>query len=158
MHTNTEQILLEWKAPAKVAHKRSEKWYVSMSLGSGAMIVYGILTGAWSLSISFAMLAGLFFLIRNEKPHVHTIILRDTGIELDGRKTIWSDWKHFWILRANDYFELHAESKKYLTPDLVIQTGNIDPYIIRDLLCQYIPQIDTKKEKILDAIIRFCKL
>ena len=158
MHTNTEPILLEWKAPAKIAHERSEKWYLVMGLGCALMIVYGILSGAWSLSISFAMLAGLFFLIRNEKPHIHTIAVRETGIELDGRFSVWSDWKYFWILRADDYFELHIESKKYLTPDIVIQTGKIDPYALRDLLGQYILQTDTKKEKILDAIIRFCKL
>ena len=158
MHTNTEPILLEWKAPAKIAHERSEKWYLVMGIGCALMIVYGILTSAWSLSISFAMLAGLFFLIRNEKPHIHTIAVRDTGIEFDGHFSVWSDWKYFWILRADDYFELHIESKKYLTPDIVIQTGKIDPYALRDLLGQYILQTDTKKEKILDAIIRFCKL
>ncbi len=158
MHTNTETILLEWQAPAMVAHERSEKWYVVMGLFCLSMIVYGILSGAWSLSISFAMLAGLFVLIRNQAPSIHHVVLRETGIEFDGRVSIWSDWKHFWILRAEGYHELHIESKKYMVPDLVIQTGTIDPYRVRDVLGQYIPQIDTKKEKILDAIIRFCKL
>lgn len=158
MHTNTEPILLEWKAPKKIAHERSETWYIIMAVGCGTMIVYGILTSAWSLSICFGMLAGLFFLIRNEDPQVYSIVLKETGIEYDGRHRIWSDWKQFWILRGEDYHELHIESKRHLVPDLVIQTGDIDPYVIRDALAKYIPQIDTKKEKVLDAIIRFCKL
>lgn len=158
MQTNTEPILLEWKAPSAIAHVRSEKWYAISGLACGTMIVYGILTGAWSLSICFAMLAGLFFLIRNEKPLIHTIRLLETGIEFNGRKTTWSDWKHFWVLCGDGYYELHIESSKRLASDLVIQTDNIDPYLLSELLSHYLVQIDTKKEKLLDAIIRFCKL
>ena len=158
MQTNTEHIFLEWQAPSKLAPKRSHRWYVLSALACGSMIVYGVLTGAWSLSVCFAMLAGLFFLIRNEKPNMHSIRLLETGIEFDGRKTMWSEWKSFWILRAEGYHELHIEGKKFLLSDIVIQTGDIDAYALRDLLGKYVQQIDTKKEKLLDAIIRFCKL
>ncbi len=158
MDTNTNPPLLEWTAPAKVVHERSEKWYLVAGLLCAIMIIYGILIGAWSLSICVAMIAGLSFLIRNEGAHVHRIRILDIGIEFDGKPSIWSDWKHFWILRGEGYHELHIESRKPLTPDLVIQTGEIDPYAIRDQLSQYLVQIDHQKEKILDAIIRFCKL
>ncbi|MSR67841.1 hypothetical protein EXS65_03405 [Candidatus Peribacteria bacterium] len=158
MQTNTEHIFLEWEAPAKITPVRSEKWYIVSGISCGTMIIYGILSGAWSLSICFAMLAGLFFLIRNEKPSTHAIKLLETGIEFDGRKSTWSSWKHFWILCGEGYYELHMESRKYLVPDLVIQLGATDPYQLRDVLGQYVQQIDTKKEKLLDAIIRFCKL
>ena len=122
------------------------------------MIVYGLLTSAWSLSVCFAMIAGLYFLIRNEKPHVHSIRILDIGIEFDSKLSTWSEWKHFWILRGDGYHELHMESNGHLMPDLVIQTAEVDPYQLRDLLAQYVVQIDNQKEKILDAIIRFCKL
>ena len=157
MYTNT-QPLLEGKAPAKVEHERSERWYVVASCFTATMIVYGLLSGAWTMSLSFAMLAGLMFLIRNEKPRVHDISISDIGIEFDQKLLPWSEWKHFWILRGPDYHELHIEAKKHLTSDLVIQTGDIDPYQLRDVLSTFIPQIDEQKEKILDAIIRFCKL
>ena len=158
MQTNTHKILLAWKAPEKVAHTRSERWYVTGSCIAATMIVYGILSGAWSMSISFALLAGLVFLVRNETPSVHEIKLLDIGIEFNGRLHAWSEWKQFWILQGTDYHELHIETKKRLNPDLIIQTGDVDPYQLRDLLSEYIPQTDEQKERILDAIIRFCKL
>ena len=158
MQTHTPDILLSWKAPEKTAHQRSERWYVIGSCITATMIVYGILSGTWSMSISFALLAGLFFLIRNEEPPVHEIALLDIGIRFNGQLHSWSEWKQFWILQGKDYHELHIETKKRLRPDLVIQTGDIDPYQLRDVLSQYIPQTDEQKERILDAIIRFCKL
>ena len=158
MDTNTNPPLLEWKAPAKVGYKRSEKWYLVAGVLCVLMIAYGILTGAWSMSLCIALIAGLSFLVRNESPQIHTIRIHDIGIEFDSKLSVWSDWKHFWILRGDGYHELHIESKKSMEPDLVIQTGTMDPYVVRDQLSQFIVQIDHQKEKILDAIIRFCKL
>ena len=157
MQTNTH-VLLEWQAPAKISHERSARWYLIAGIICAVIIVYGIVSGSWGMSLVCAMLAGLFFLVRNEPQVVHQIRILETGIEFDGKMHIWGDWKHFWILQGDGYHELHIESKRRMTPDLVIQTADIDPYELRDLLAEFLPQIANRKEKILDAIIRFCKL
>ena len=158
MQTNTQRVLLEWQAPSKLTHERSPRWYVGMSIASATIIAYGILSDAWSLSLTIALLAGLFFLIRNEEHKAHTIRILDIGIQFDEKMHIWSECTHFWILQGTNYHELHIERKRRLSGDIVIQTADIDPYVIRDLLSKYIPQIAHQKEKILDAIIRYCKL
>ncbi len=149
---------MQWQAPSRVTHERSEKWYIVAGILCAVAVVYGILSGAWSLSITSALLAGLFFLTRGHGREIHAIRIEETGLIFDDKMHIWAECKHFWILQADTYHELHIEMKRPFTADVVIQTADIDPYVVRDTLAGFIPQIDHKKEKILDAIIRFCKL
>jgi hypothetical protein len=155
---NTNITLLEWQAPARLDHDRSERWYVVAGLLCATLIVYSVLTGAWSLAVTFGMLGGLAYITRNVKHKIHAIKILPTGIDVDGHLTIWSEWKHFWILQGDGYFELHVEPKSSLRPDLVLLTGDTDPFLLRDALGAFIPQIAHKREKIIDAITRYCKI
>jgi hypothetical protein len=157
MQTNTN-TLLEWQAPTRSDRVRSDQWYAIGGALCAVMIAYGILSGSWSLSLIFALVPALYYVLRNKSHSKHTIRLKETGIEYDGRLTPWAEWKEFWILEGTDYYELHIAAVRTTRSELVIQTGEIDPYAIRDALGQYIPQIAHQKERLLDAIIRFCKL
>ncbi|OGJ63312.1 hypothetical protein A3C52_04955 [Candidatus Peribacteria bacterium RIFCSPHIGHO2_02_FULL_51_15] len=157
MNTNT-QPLLEWRAPARINHEKSDRWYLVSGIICAIFVVYGILTGAWTMSITFGMIAGLYFYVRNLDHPLHYIRIFEGGIEFDGLYYIWPDFKHFWILDGKTYHELHVEPIKGLRADIVILTDQIDPFELRDVLNQFIPQIAHKRERLLDAIIRFCKL
>ena len=157
MNTNTEPILA-WNAPARVTHERSDRWYLVGGLLCLTAVMYGVISGSWSLSVTFGMIGGLYYLTRNEKHPDHTISIREMGVEYDGSFRSWGDYKEFWILRGDGYHELHISTSKFLRPDIVIQTGEIDPHAIRDTIAQFLPMTDQKKERLLDAFIRFCKL
>ncbi len=154
-HTN---ILLEWHAASRPDHHRTEKWYVGAGAFCIVMIAYGILSGAWSLSVIFAFIPALYYMLRNQGHKKHHIRIREMGIEVDDRLYGWGELKEFWILEGPDYFELHIAPIKKIKSDIVVMTGNIDPYIVRDTVGKFLPQIAHQKEKLLDAIIRFCKL
>jgi hypothetical protein len=62
------------------------------------------------------------------------------------------------MLASPDHCELHIESKKSHRADLIIHTGPMNPLTVRDTMSRYLPQNPEKREKLLDAIIRFCKL
>lgn len=156
MNTNTN-LLLEWHAPSRPDHVRSDKWYVVTGCLCAVVIAYGVLTAAWGLSLTFALLPALYYLIRNQGHRKHHIRIFEIGIEWDGRLIPWSDWKHFWILEGPGYHELHIEPMKRGT-ELVVQTGDLDPFLVRDVLGVFLPQIGHQRERILDALIRFCKL
>jgi hypothetical protein len=156
-NTNTDPILM-WEATAKVNHERSQNWYAVAGVITSTLIALGVLSGSWSFAIVFALIAALYFLVRNERHRTHTIRIYDYGIDFDGKMTPWTQWKHFWILRADNYHELHIAPLGALKQELVIQTGDTDPYTVRDTLAQFIPQIANQNERILDAFIRFCKL
>lgn len=157
MNTNTN-LLLEWHAPSRPDYERSHEWYMIAGALSAVMIAYGILTSAWGLSLTFALLPGLYYLVRNQNHRRRRIRLFEMGIEIDGQMTPWGEWKEFWILEGHGYHELHVLPVKHFRSELMIQTGDIDPYLVRDVLNNFLPQVANRRERILDAIIRFCKL
>ena len=158
MQTELRASLLEWQAPSRTTHERSHRWYVGASIVTMGFIVYGILTGAWTFSITIAILAGLFFLIRNEKHPVHSVRISEIGIDFDGVLHGWNEFKDFWMLASPDHCELHIENTRSHKADLIVFTGDMNPLVIRDTLLHFLPQNPNKREKLLDAIIRFCKL
>lgn len=157
MNTNT-QTILEWQAPSRPDHVRSHRWYVYGGVFCAFMIVYGLLTEAWSLSLVFAFLPALYYLLRNESHKIHTLRIREEGIEYDDKLIVWADFKEFWILSGKDFSELHIARTQKSRADLVIQTGKVDPYLVRDTLIEFLPMAANKKENLLDAFIRFCKI
>lgn len=157
MQTNTN-AKLAWHAPTRVHHERSQRWYAIAGGLSLIPIIYGLMTGAWSLSLTFALVTGLYYLTKDERPHDHSIAILESGISFDGRLQPWSDLSEFWILQAPGYYELRIAHRKTYKRDLVIQTGSVDPFVVRDILGQYLPQVAHHQERMLDTIIRFCKL
>jgi len=157
MNTNID-IYLEWQAASHPDHQRSEKWYVGAGSFCAVMVAYGIFSGNISMSIVFAFIPALYWLVRNQTHKKHTIKLTSLGVELDGKLTSWGEWKEFWILTGAGYHELHIAPKKISRSELVIQTAEIDPFLIRDILVEFMPQVGDRKERLLDAFIRFCKL
>lgn len=150
--------LLAWTAKSQIDHARSNRWYVIGGVLCGLMIVYGIVTGAYTEAVVFLLLPGAFYLIRNQSHTAHDAQITDAGFIYDGTLTPWSELKEFWILRGSNYYELHIDPVSTLKPEIVIQTGDIDPILIRDTLLEFVAPAVGKKERIVDALIRFCKL
>ena len=129
-----------------------------MGLFCLVMIIYGILTSAWSLAVVFALCPGLYFLVRNQPHPKHRIGIFENGIEWDGEIQPWSDFNEFWILQGKDYYELHLGSPKALKRDLVVLTGDTNPHQIREALSRFLPQTTKHREHTMDAVARFLKL
>ncbi|MBP9773925.1 MAG: hypothetical protein KBD00_04855 [Candidatus Peribacteraceae bacterium] len=155
--TNNIPAVLEWQAPSQIDHDRSERWYAIAGILAVALIVYGLLTGAWTMSLVIAIAAGLYFLVRNEKHALHSIRILEAGIEYDGKVEVWDAFKNFWILRGITHTQLHV-ARKGLKPDIVIFTDSIDAHAIYEALNPHLPHDPEKREKMIDAIIRYCKI
>lgn len=158
MNTHNQKPLLAWEAPALNDHDRSERWYLVMGLFATLMIVYGLYSGSMLMSISIALCAGLYFLTRNQKHKVHSIAIYEMGVQFDDVLHPWNELKNFWMLSGPGFCELHFSSTKRLQPDLRIQTGTQDPFHVRDVIHQFLEQDPNRREKLLDTIIRICKL
>lgn len=157
MNTNTN-TLLSWEAKAKVDHSRGGTWFVVSGIFCGIMVMYGLLSGGYSVAAVFVLMPVVFYLVRHQSHRTHTVGILSAGFEFDGSLTPWDELKEFWILQGSGYFELHIAPKNTRKADIVVQTGQIDPLVVRGTLAPFIPQTAGKQEKILDAIIRFCKL
>lgn len=152
------RILLSWTAPVAAAHQRSLRWYLYGGIFVVSCAAYGIIAGEWSFSIVMILLAGFYVLTRRAPEPVKTIAILEEGFIFENEFTEWRDCKDFWMLQGNGYLELHIMRNRRWSPEIVIQTGSEDPRIIRALLTRFIPERSGQRERLLDIIIRICKL
>ncbi len=123
-----------------------------------AVAAFGILTGAWTLTLVALLVGGTYFLVRNETTPMRRIQIEVDGVQFDDTFTPWDQCRDFWLVQTPLYTELRVTRKTRTGGDIRIQTGEIDPLLIRTTVSQFIPLRADQRENILDTIIRLCKL
>ncbi len=139
-------------------HERSKRWYVIGSVIVLVGAVYGILSANWSFTLVILLLGGVYFLNRNAPPVIKSITINERGFDYDAKFTQWADTKDFWLIFTPHYTELHLMRKVGWDREVIIQTDDIDPATLREILTALVPERSNQKEKMVDIIIRFCKL
>lgn len=152
----TPQVLLQWDAPSKAQPQRSQQWYLTGGVIVIALAAYGIVTGDWSFSVVILLCAAIYVLLHGHLPERKEIAITGQGVFYDNAFYGYDDLRGFWLLRTPDALELHVTAKR--GRDLVILTSNIDPLFIRSTLGKYLPEESDRRERLLDTIIRICKL
>ena len=79
-------------------------------------------------------------------------------MQFDGTFTPWTQCGEFWLIQTPLYVELRILRRGALQGDIRIQTGNIDPLLIRSTVSQFLAMRADQKEHLFDAILRLCKL
>lgn len=151
-----ENNILTWSAPEHLHHMRTRNWYIAASAFLVLCIVYSVVTQAWSFTVLIFILAIVYWKMHNQERDFSTIMMWRNGFSLNGVFSEWGECEGYWILKCHDYYELHIEKRN---GDCVkIQTRDVDPYQLHDLLPHFLPQLADRREKVLDTIIRICKL
>lgn len=150
-------ILVEWTAPEKPPHNRDKRWYLLAGFVAALFLVYALYTQAWTFAIVIVLLAVTYGLIHGKPPIKHSVQVSSQGLKWDKHLIPWSDLESFWMLQGPEYVELHIERKKQ-RGSLLVQTGDCPPLEIASALSQYITLISDRRERLLDYIIRICKL
>jgi len=161
METNTHPTpttLLAWEGLSAPLHDRGRRWYVIGGAVTLLVIIYGLVSGAWSMSLVAAAIAGMYVLRRNAPVVTRRIEIISTGIVLDGDFAPWADYKDFWLVQTPAYSELHLMRTGGFSREIVVQTGSVNPQSIRMTLSEYLQERADQKERLLDMIIRICKL
>lgn len=152
------QVLLSWNAPSHCNHERSARWYLVSGVFVVAIAAYGILSGTWSVTLVSLMLGGVYFITRHEPMPLKDIRIETDGVQFQNSFTPWVQCKDFWLISTPLYTELHIARKGTVKGDIRIQTGDIDPLLIRSTLSQFLTMRTDQHERLFDAIIRLCKL
>ena len=152
----TDTPILEWKAAENLHHERTRLWYVVAIAFVLLCVTYSIFTSAWTFTVLTLALSALYFYFHKQNPAPKQIQLWQEGFSLDGNYTDWSDCDGFWMLKGTHYHELHIEKTR--GSDCKILLGDQDPYVVHQLLSAFLPEIAGRHEKVLDTIIRICKL
>lgn len=155
-HIPTEEPILEWKAPQHLHHERTRSWYIFAALFVTGCLVYSVYTTAWTFTLVLVIMTGLYLHVHEEAPAEKHMRIWKNGYALGDKFVTWTACDGYWMLKGKGYFELHIEKKNgYETK---IQIGENDPYKIHDTIALFTPELPDRKERILDTIIRICKL
>lgn len=159
MHTNSppqEAPLVAWNAPAQMHVERTRLWYIIAGSFVVASLLYSVFSGGWTFSMLIIALTGVYWKMHTVQAPVHSIELWKEGFAFDGNFTTWDQCNGYWILGFGDVHQLHIEKRNGI--DVHMLTGGIDPYLLHELLPQMLPHLSDRQERVLDTIIRICKL
>lgn len=152
------ETILEWTAAGGLEHTRGKLWYTAVGSAFLALVIYSIVTHAWTFTLVLAMCGGLYAYTHRHFSGMLTMKVARDGFELDGKKTYWGECSGFWMLQGKGYVELHIERQQGVDRHVLVHTGSMDPYVIRDVLTEFLPHLADRKETVVDAFIRICKL
>lgn len=150
--------LLKWQSSVIPSHERSPRWYIIGGILVLAVSAYGILTGAWSLTLIAILCGGVYFLIRSHKPVLHNITLTEEGVFFDQSFTRWEDTQSFWIVDTPQYSTLRIAYKAKRREPMTILLDTIPVSVVRNVLSQFLTELTDQRETWLDFLIRTCKL
>ncbi len=119
---------------------------------------YGIWAGDWTFVVAIILIACSYFITRKSTARLHRILLQDDGIDFDGTFTSWKDCEDFWLMQFPTYTELTIRKKKGLDRELLIQTADLDPQIIRETIKAFLPERSDGNERFIDMLIRLLKI
>jgi hypothetical protein len=150
--------LLAWSATEHTLYERSKIWYTVAAILIAGCVIFSVVTGAWSFTAITALTAAFYFYTHRLKHTEHEIKIWDMGFSYGETFSDWNECAGFWILRGNNFAELHIQFKDSIKGEVKIQTGNTDPYQIHQVLSEYLTEYPDKNENVLDTISRICKL
>lgn len=154
---HSPKVHLEWTALMHPEHERTHTWYIGAGICAGILMIYALFTGAWSFALIIALVAGAYVFVRKTPSAMGSIRLDEEGCTWNGKLMLWGSLKDFWVVRLPNYHELHI-TKKRSVGEIVIHTGDIPTPEIRSVLSQYLTERADQGERLIDRIIRLCKL
>ncbi len=153
-----EPALLEWSAPGRIQHERTTIWYIGIAIVFGLCLLYSIVTSAWSFTVLLIMFAAFYAYTHRLEPQERHIVLAKDGCRFNGQVFSWKDCEGFYMLQGRGYVELRIAEKTRLHESIIIHLEEgITPSQIREVFAGKLPELH-RKEKVLDTIMRICKL
>ena len=151
------RIFMQWATLAYPQREKSKAWYVFMGLIVLAFVIYGLFADeySWIVSVTFLILAGVYYLSDMKTSPAILISISDHGIRFGSRYFPYSQIKSFWIITEDDIRNLHISLYKGVNREISIMIDeNINIAKLREYLQLQIPEEEGKKMSFSDHIIR----
>lgn len=150
-----EKIFLEWQTPAYRKAVKSKAWYLLMGLILAFFIAYDLFTGGYIVSITFLLLAGVYYVMELKPVPVVKVVISEFGVTFGAQSFPYSLLKSFWILSDPGVRSLHIKTHKGVVREVVILIPDeVSIVQIREYLRLQLAEEEGKKESFSDELIR----
>lgn len=154
-----DKAILSWVAPETIQHERGTIWKVFMGIIVIGIVVWGLLNNAWTMSLAVAAVAIVHYLAHLEHPKDVEVVISKIGIKVGARKYPYSRIRAFWLIYEAPYTKtLNIRVEGDFLGDITIQLGNQSPSPVREVLMEYIPELEGQTEKLSDIFLRLFKI
>lgn len=158
LHPDDQPILL-WPAPEYIKHTKGRLWFIFNGLLVLGIVVYGVITNSWTMSVAFLIFAGVYYLIHQEEPRQITIAISEMGIKIDTRFYPFSSIRYFWIVYNPPFVKtLHLKLASRTLSEIEVQLADQNSADVRSYLLKQIPEMEGKEESLTSIFSRIMKL
>lgn len=134
-------VIFEWEALEYDHLPKDKRWFVIGGAIAAVIILYGLFTANYFLSLLTIIAGFLVFVYAVRLPKMIYSAITSRGVQIGRRIFLYEDLNSFWIFyEAGGLKELSLESKKAVVPFIHIPLGEADPVQIRELLIRFVPE------------------
>lgn len=149
------KILLEWQTPVYLQSEKSKGWYLLMGFFVFLFVIYDLMTGGWVVSVTFLLLAAVYYFLEQKKSPIVKAAITDVGIRFGSQFFQYREIQSFWILTEDGLRTLYFKPLKGVNREISIFLPDETPISrVRGLLKPQISEEEGKKESFSDQLIR----
>lgn len=155
------QEILSWQAYDRMIFPKSMRWYIVAGVIALMFVLYGIFFDAITMSISFLVLGGVYFLVQRGDPKVCEYAITTLGIRIHDEFYPYSLIDAFYIIYEPPYVMTLTivVSHKFMKEQEIFLSTKIDPADLRDILIHRgLKEIQGKRESLVNALVRVFRL
>ena len=149
------ETFYSWEARQFESIPRSNRWYIVVFVGLVLLLAYGLFTDNYLLGIIVILIGLLFYLFEKRESQDFRFAITDQGIVAHNSLYEFGSLEDFWIFyEPGGRKDLSLKSAKNMVPYIHIPLGDANPLKIRELLSEYLPEVE-HEESFVDTINRF---
>lgn len=153
------QAIYAWQAPLYVNKRKPFWWYIVAAAVVIGLVVYGLVSGAWTLSMAIVLFVGVYYYFSNQEVPVVDIVLSEAGVRVGGKVYPYSMFRTFWV----DYHppviqELHLIPNNNYKYELTLNLQGQNPAPIKAVLQQFMPEWADRQKTVTESLVHLIGL
>ncbi len=146
------ELPLEWETLEYQYKPKSNDWFWYLASAALALVIVAFFMHNFLLGIIAVIGAFTMSVMGSRRPEKIIFGVEIKGIRIDNKFYTYANLNSFWLnYDPPDKKELILESKKSLTPRIIINTEDVDPNQIRKTLLKFLKE-KKQEDTMLDAI------
>ncbi len=128
----------------------------------GALVIasgiWSILSAAWTLAIVIILGSAMYYQNIRSRLGSNTVSIHKDGLQVGDRLSLWEHCTGFWIYRHGKNVVMHIEKVRGWEREIAVVIDGLDYQNVAEIMSNFLPYRGARREKLLDYIIRICKL
>ena len=134
------KIVFSWETVDFIKSPKTQLYIIAAVLGSMGMIVWGIMTKSFTMSLMFIMLAVVSIMVLNEPSQKIRVRVTEEGVDINDEHFNFSDFRSFTVTRMHDMEVLNLNRKEKYFPPKMVYIEDEPVGDLRDFLGIYLPE------------------